>query len=219
MKWLYTLTVQVVAAVAGYRVKRCPTYPTYQPTNGSAPLSTTMELCCTLVRWSEILSEALKKSSWPCLRNTESDLNFLEWWWRRWQWWWWWCGQNRAGMFWLGMPGGSWHRWSTLSDMFDQIRLTYPPTNGIFLTMAKYLFPTTEVFCPTNANILGPQSKICSRRFNFCQICSPRLAKVGLPRIIFSQQKILFSKAGQKYCVGHTEEKYMSDLLKLISHK
>ena len=126
---------------------------------------------------------------------------------------------KQSGNVLAGMPGGSWHRWSTLSDMFDQIRLTYPPTNGIFLTMAKYLFPTTEVFCPTNANILGPQSKICSRRFNFCQICSPRLAKVGLPRIIFSQQKILFSKAGQKYCVGHTEEKYMSDMLKLISHK
>ena len=154
-------------------------------------------------------------------KYSESDLNFLEWWWRRWQWWWWWCGQNRAGMFWLGMPGGSWHRWSTLSDMFDQIRLTYPPTNGIFLTMAKYLFPTTEVFCPTNANILGPQSKICSRRFNFCQICSPRLAKVGFPRIIFSEhkRKNLFSNPGQKYCVGHTEEKYMSDMLKLISHK
>ena len=128
---------------------------------------------------------------------------------------------KQSGNVLAGMPGGSWHRWSTLSDMFDQIRLTYPPTNGIFLTMAKYLFPTTEVFCPTNANILGPQSKICSRRFNFCQICSPRLAKVGFPRIIFSEhkRKNLFSNPGQKYCVGHTEEKYMSDLLKLISHK
>ena len=38
-QWVYTLTVLVVAAPAGYRVKRCPTH---QPTNWSRPLSTTM---------------------------------------------------------------------------------------------------------------------------------------------------------------------------------